>query len=63
MSALRLLRFVIAIGVGHKDAHVGMARDSGPVPSKDPPAEGVLLAEPHSAHTGPLESEVEASNA
>ena len=47
------------VGVGHKGAHVGMARDSGPVPSKDPSAELVLLAEPHSAHSGPLEAEVE----
>jgi len=50
-------------GVGHKGAHVGMARHSGPVPGKDPSAELVLLAEPHSSHTGPLEPEVESADA
>jgi hypothetical protein len=49
-------------GVGHKGAHVGMTRDPGPVPGKDPLAEGVLLAEPQSAHTGSFEPEVESSD-
>jgi hypothetical protein len=49
-------------GVGHQGAHVGMARDSGPMPGKDSPAVGVLLALPHNAHTGALEPEVEAAD-
>jgi hypothetical protein len=48
-----------AFGVGHKGAHVGMARDSWPVPGKDPSAELVLLALPHNAHAGSFEAEVE----
>jgi len=49
-------------GVGHKGAHVGIARDSGPVPGKDPSAVRVLLALPHNAHTGSFEPEVEAAD-
>jgi hypothetical protein len=45
-------------GVGHKGAHVGMTRDPGPVLREDPLAELVLLAEPHSAHTGALQAQV-----
>lgn len=48
-----------AFGVGHKGAHIGEAGNSGPVSSEDPSAELVLLAEPHSSHTGPLEPKVE----
>jgi hypothetical protein len=51
-----------AVGVGHKGAHVGMTRDSGPVPGKDPSAELVLLALPHNAHTGSLEPKVKPSD-
>jgi hypothetical protein len=50
-------------GVGHKGAHVWVAGDAGPVAREDALAEGVLLAEPHSAHTGALEAEVEPSDA
>jgi hypothetical protein len=39
-----------------------MARDAGPVFREDPLAELVLLAEPHSAHTGTLEANVEAAD-
>src|SRR3954469_20516417 len=39
-----------------------MARDIGPMPGKDPPAVGVLLALPHNSHTGALEAEVESAN-
>jgi hypothetical protein len=46
-------------GVGHKGAHVGITRDPGPVLRKDPPAERVLLAEPHSSHSRTFEPEVE----
>jgi hypothetical protein len=53
----------LASGVGHKGAHVGMDRDSGPMLPEDPLTERVLLAEPHSSHTGPLEAEVEAADA
>jgi hypothetical protein len=45
-------------GVGHQGAHVGMTRDPGPVLREDPLAELVLLAEPHSAHTGALQAQV-----
>jgi hypothetical protein len=51
-----------ATGVGHKGAHVGIARDSGPMPGKHSPAEIVLLALPHNSHTGPLEAVIEAAN-
>jgi len=40
-----------------------MAWDSGPVSSEDSLAVFVLLAEPHSSHTGSFESEVEAADA
>jgi hypothetical protein len=49
-------------GVGHKGAHVGIARDPGPVLGEDPPAEGVLLAEPHSSHSRTFEPEVKATH-
>jgi hypothetical protein len=51
-----------ATGVGHKGAHVGMARDTGPMPGKDPPAVLVLLALPHNAHPGTLEAEIESAD-
>jgi hypothetical protein len=63
---LSLKRFCLkslAVGVGHEGAHVVVDRDSGPMPGKDPLAELVLLAEPHSSHTRPLEAEVEPSDA
>jgi hypothetical protein len=62
-AAFRPPRPSCAFGVGHKGAHVGVARDSGPMSSEDTPAELVLLALPHNAHTGPLEAEVEAADA
>jgi hypothetical protein len=50
-------------GVGHKGAHVRVDRDSGPVLPEDPLTERVLLAEPHSSHTGTLEAEIEPADA
>jgi hypothetical protein len=32
------------------------------MPGEDPLAERILLAEPHSSHTGPLEPEVESAD-
>jgi hypothetical protein len=50
-------------GVGHKGAHVRVDRDSGPMLPEDPLAERVLLAKPHSSHTGTLEAEIEPADA
>jgi hypothetical protein len=62
MCASNVLPSSCATGVGHKGAHVGMARYSGPMPGKDSAAEFVLLALPHNAHTGALEAKVESSD-
>jgi hypothetical protein len=59
MCASKVLPSSCATGVGHKGAHVGMAGDPGPVLGEDPLAERVLLAEPHSSQTRPLEAKVE----
>jgi len=52
----------LALGVGHKGAHIAVAWDSGPMPGKDSLTVFVLLAEPHSSHTRPLQAEVEAAD-
>jgi len=44
-------------------ADVGVTGDIGPVLGKDALAIAVLLAEPHSSHTGSFEAEVESSDA
>jgi hypothetical protein len=51
------------MGVGHEIAHVGMARDSGPMPGKDPSAVGVDFALPQNSHTGSLKSQIESADA